>query len=146
MNGADRESGRPEPTTRTRAPGRCDRARTTAVGSDLTLPEVGRTAPDDLTGQSADRAQDVPTNQGRLRCLLRANAAVVGDLSLPVVLRRIVDAARELVMARHGALGVIGSDGRLAQSSIPAWIRTWSIGSVPERIPSRPASRTTVHR
>lgn len=51
----------------------------------------------------------------RLRSLMRANAAVVEELDLAAVLRRIVDAALELVGARYGALGVISPDGRLEQ-------------------------------
>jgi signal transduction histidine kinase len=39
----------------------------------------------------------------------------LADLSLPVVLRRIVESARELVNARYCALGVIGPDGRLSE-------------------------------
>lgn len=53
--------------------------------------------------------------EARLRSLLRANDAVVSQLDLPVVLRRITEAAVELVGARYGALGVIGSDGNLEQ-------------------------------
>ena len=70
---------------------------------------------DELIGQLTDRAQDVLAAQGRLRGLLRANAAVAGELNLPVVLRHVVQAARDLVRARYGALGVIGPDGRLEQ-------------------------------
>ena len=51
----------------------------------------------------------------RLRALLRANSAVVEDLDLPAVLRRIVDAAVQLVDAEFGAIGVIGSDGTLEE-------------------------------
>ena len=47
--------------------------------------------------------------------LLRANALVAGELSVPVVLRQIVEAARELVGARYAALGVLGRDGGLEQ-------------------------------
>ena len=43
--------------------------------------------------------------QSRLRGLLRANTAVVGDLGLSTVLRSIVEAACELVDAPYGALG-----------------------------------------
>jgi signal transduction histidine kinase len=50
-------------------------------------------------------------NQNRLRGLLDANRAIVGDLDLPTVLRTIVEAAVELVHARYGALGVVGSEG-----------------------------------
>ncbi|WP_259461057.1 MULTISPECIES: GAF domain-containing protein [unclassified Microbacterium] len=53
--------------------------------------------------------------QGRLRSLLKANQAVVEHLELPVVLRRIVEAAVELVGARYGALGVVAADGTLEQ-------------------------------
>ena len=68
---------------------------------------------DELLAQLVDRAQDVIATENRLRGLLRANRAIVGDLALPVVLRRIVEAACELLRARYGALGVIGPDGGL---------------------------------
>jgi signal transduction histidine kinase len=51
----------------------------------------------------------------RLRALIRANHAVVEQLELPVVLRRIVEAAVELVSADYGALGVIAPHGGLDQ-------------------------------
>jgi signal transduction histidine kinase len=70
---------------------------------------------DELPGQLADRAGDVRAAWGRLRGLLRANALVAGELSLPVVLRQIAGAARELVGARYAALGVLGRDGELEQ-------------------------------
>jgi signal transduction histidine kinase len=66
---------------------------------------------DELLIQLIDRAQDVRAAQDRLRGLLRANRAVIGDLSLTVLLRRIVEAACELVDAPYGALGVIAPDG-----------------------------------
>jgi signal transduction histidine kinase len=47
--------------------------------------------------------------------LIDAIIVVGSDLSLPMVLRRIVDSARELVGARYGALGVIGDDRRLSE-------------------------------
>jgi signal transduction histidine kinase len=70
---------------------------------------------DQLLGQLVERADDALAAQGRLRGLLRANALVAGELSLPVVLRQIVGAARELVGARYAALGVLGRDGELEQ-------------------------------
>jgi signal transduction histidine kinase len=70
---------------------------------------------DELLAQLVDRAQDVMGAQSRLRGLLRANRMIVGDLALPVVLRRIVEAACELVHARYGALGVIAPGGGLEQ-------------------------------
>jgi signal transduction histidine kinase len=51
----------------------------------------------------------------RLRALIRANHAVVEQLELPVVLRKIVEAAVELVSADYGALGVIAPHGGLDQ-------------------------------
>ena len=51
----------------------------------------------------------------RLRGLLRANALVASELSLPVVLRQIVEAARDLLGARYAALGVLARDGGLEQ-------------------------------
>jgi signal transduction histidine kinase len=81
----------------------------------LSFPDVPRLELDQLLGQLIERADDVLAAQGRLRGLLRANAAVAAELSLPVVLRRIVDVARELLGARYAALGVIGRDGQLEQ-------------------------------
>jgi signal transduction histidine kinase len=62
-----------------------------------------------------DRAGEVITSQHRVRALLEANQSIVGDLALPVVLRRIVDAAATVAGARYAALGVIGPDGSLEQ-------------------------------
>jgi signal transduction histidine kinase len=47
--------------------------------------------------------------------LLDAINLVGSDLSLPIVLRRIVESACELLGARYGALGVIGEDRRLVE-------------------------------
>jgi signal transduction histidine kinase len=84
-------------------------------GAGLTFPDVPRLELDQLLGQLVERADDVLAAQGRLRGLLRANTAVAAELSLPVVLRRIVGVARELLGARYAALGVIGRDGQLEQ-------------------------------
>jgi signal transduction histidine kinase len=81
----------------------------------LEFPEVARLELDFLLQELRDRASDVLAVQGRLRGLLRANAAVTAELSLPAVLRRVVEAARHLLNARYAALGVIGSDGQLEQ-------------------------------
>jgi len=70
---------------------------------------------DELLRQLINRAQEVAATQGRLRGLLRANQTVVGNLTLPVLLRRIVEAACELAKARYGALGVIDTTGGLEQ-------------------------------
>ena len=84
-------------------------------GGELSFPDVPRLELDELLEQLIHRADDVLATQGRLRGLLRANAAVAADLSLPVVLRRIVEAARDLLGARYAALGVVGRDGQLEQ-------------------------------
>ena len=85
-----------------------------AVGG-LGFPDVPRLELDELLVQLIDRAGDVLATQGRLRGLLRANALVAGELSLPVVLRQIVGAARDLLGARYAALGVLGRDAGLEQ-------------------------------
>jgi two-component system, NarL family, sensor histidine kinase DevS len=79
------------------------------------FPDVPRLELDELLVQLIDRAGDLLAAQGRLRGLLRANALVAGELSLPVVLQRIVVAARDLLGARYAALGVIGRGGELEQ-------------------------------
>jgi two-component system, NarL family, sensor histidine kinase DevS len=90
-------------------------ARAADAADGLGFPDIPRLELDQLLVQLRDRADDVLAAQGRLRGLLRANALVAGDLSLPVVLRQIVAAARDLVGARYAALGVLGRDGELEQ-------------------------------
>jgi len=90
-------------------------ARAAEAAGGLGFPDVPRLELDQLLVQLADRADDVRATQGRLRGLLRANALVAGELSLPVVLRQIVGAARDLLDARYAALGVLGRDGALEQ-------------------------------
>jgi signal transduction histidine kinase len=85
------------------------------MAGSLGFPEVPRLELDQLLVQLEDRADDVLAAQGQLRGLLRANALVAGDLSLPVVLRQIVRAARDLLSARYAAIGVLGRDGGLEQ-------------------------------
>ena len=48
--------------------------------------------------------------------LLAANQSIVGELSLPLVLRRIVEAAAKVLGARYAALGVLGPDCLLGQA------------------------------
>lgn len=100
---------------------RACRAYRGTVGSDenagyvLHFPDVPKLELDEMIDQLVERAEGVKRAQGRLRGLLRAIQSVSGDLSLERVLRRIVEAACELVGARYGALGVIGSDLHLEQ-------------------------------
>lgn len=51
----------------------------------------------------------------RLQKLVDANCAIVAELSLTALLRRVVEAARDIVGAEYAALGVIGADGTLEQ-------------------------------
>jgi signal transduction histidine kinase len=83
--------------------------------SALTFPDLPRLELDQLLRQLVDRAHEVMATQGRLRGLLRASQMVTRDLTLPAVLRRIVEAARDLVGARYAALGVISPLGGLAE-------------------------------
>jgi signal transduction histidine kinase len=68
-----------------------------------------------LTHQLVDQASVIMNAQERLRRLLNANRSIVQELSLPAVLRRIVETARDVAGARYAALGVIGADGLLEQ-------------------------------
>jgi signal transduction histidine kinase len=81
----------------------------------LTFPDLPRLELDQLLAQLVERAHEVMATQGRLRGLLRASQMVTRDLTLPAVLRRIVEAARDLVGARYAALGVISPTGGLAE-------------------------------
>lgn len=81
----------------------------------LSFPDAPRAELDRVLGELVGLAGGVLETQGRLRALLRANHAVVKQLELPVVLRRIVDVAVELVGAQYGALGVIAPYGGLEQ-------------------------------
>src|SRR6202048_2493745 len=47
--------------------------------------------------------------------LLEAGLALASELSLPIVLQRIVDLAAEVTDARYGALGVIGDGAQLVE-------------------------------
>ena len=82
-----------------------------AAPEPLMFPQIARLELDELLGQLVERAQDVMATQSRLRGLLTATRAVASDLSLPVLLRQIVEAACELVGARYGAVSVLGGGG-----------------------------------
>lgn len=84
-------------------------------GAELTFPDLPRLELDQLLTQLMERAHEVIASQGRLRGLLHANQIIVEDLALPAVLRRIVEAARELVGARYAALAVLAADGRISE-------------------------------
>jgi GAF domain-containing protein len=79
----------------------------------LTFPDAPRVELDRRLADLVEAANDVLATQGRLRALLRANQAVVSQLELPSVLRRIVAAATELAGVTYGGLGVLSADGEL---------------------------------
>jgi signal transduction histidine kinase len=81
----------------------------------FSFPDYPRGELDRALDELVDRAKGVLATQGRLRALLRANQAVVEHRDLPVVLRRIVESAVELVGAQYGALGVVSPHGGLEQ-------------------------------
>src|SRR3954452_24920563 len=66
---------------------------------------------DELLAELLDRVQELQGQQQRLRVLLDAVVGVASGLSLPETLRRIVEAARDLVDARYAALGVLAPHG-----------------------------------
>jgi signal transduction histidine kinase len=68
----------------------------------------------ELLDEVQDRLQAVARTQERVQGLLDAFLSISTGLDLDVTLRRIVEAATELVDARYGALGVLGPDGALA--------------------------------
>ena len=65
--------------------------------------------------------------------LLEAGLTLASELSLPIVLQRIVDLAAQVTDARYGALGVIGDGDTLTEfvtTGIPARVRQ-AIGPLP---------------
>ncbi|MFN3708805.1 GAF domain-containing protein [Microcella sp.] len=66
-----------------------------------------------LVRRVLDDAADESEGRHRVSLLLSAAQAVTRDLDLTTALQRIVEAARQLVRARYGALGVIARDGSL---------------------------------
>ena len=56
----------------------------------------------------------------RTERLLEAGLALSSELSLPVILQRIVELAANLTGARYAALGVVGLMGPSPSSSLPA--------------------------
>ena len=57
----------------------------------------------------------MPEVRDRKDMLLEAGLTLASELSLPIVLQRIVDLAAQVADARYGALGVIGDNGTLVE-------------------------------
>jgi GAF domain-containing protein len=70
---------------------------------------------DELMRELQKRLQVVLTTRDRMNGLLEAVVAIGSDLNLETMLLRITQAAVHLADARHGALGVLGEGGRLAE-------------------------------
>jgi signal transduction histidine kinase len=69
-------------------------------------------------GTALDRARAYERERAlrrRLEALNAASLAIAGELSLPALLQRITDTARELTDARYAALGVVDAQGRVAE-------------------------------
>ncbi|WP_422740624.1 GAF domain-containing protein [Micromonospora sp. WMMD729] len=71
---------------------------------------LSRVRLDELLQEMLDRVGEVMTSRERLRALLDAVVGIGTNLDLRTTLRRIVQAACELVGAQYGALGVVGPD------------------------------------
>ena len=91
---------------------------------------------DDLLSELQTRLQAVLETRDRMHGLLEAVIAIGSGLDLEAMLRRIVEAAVDLVDARYGALGVIGEQQRLVEF-IPVGLDAAEI----ERIHHWPAGR-----
>lgn len=70
---------------------------------------------DRLLDELAEHIDEVRSSRDRLRGLLEAVIAVASDISIRGVLHHIVEVACDLVDARYGALGVLGSGSRLRE-------------------------------
>jgi len=97
-----------------------------AAGISDLLPELHL---DELLRQLQERLQVVLTTRDRMNGLLEAVVAIGSDLNLETMLRRITEAAVTLAEAQYGALGVIGSDGQLAEF-IPVGLDGDQIGQI----------------
>ncbi|MEX0835123.1 MAG: GAF domain-containing protein [Nitriliruptor sp.] len=73
----------------------------------------------------------------RVRRLLDAVLAVTGDIQLETVLLRVVEAARDLVGAKYGALGVLADDG----AGLSAFVHAGFDGDTVARIGRLPEGR-----
>ncbi|WP_406284417.1 GAF domain-containing protein [Embleya sp. NBC_00896] len=81
---------------------------------DKRMPELAALGLDDLVAEVVERLGSAAATGDRLQRLLEAVIEVGADLDLHTTLRRIVEAAADLVDARYAALGVIGADNDLS--------------------------------
>ncbi|WP_017623500.1 sensor histidine kinase [Nocardiopsis chromatogenes] len=90
------------------------------MGEELPGPERARVLLprlhlDDLLSELQSRIDTALLTRDRVHSLLDAVVTIGSGLDLEAVLRRLVQAAMDLVDARYGALGVIGADGGLTR-------------------------------
>ncbi|MCE7004675.1 GAF domain-containing protein [Kibdelosporangium philippinense] len=85
---------------------------------DRALPDLKQLRLDTLLRELMDRAAEVLESQDRIHRLLDAVVSVASDLSLPDVLRRIVQSSIDLVGARYAAMGVLAPEGTSLQEFI----------------------------
>jgi signal transduction histidine kinase len=84
---------------------------------------------DDLLSELQTRLEAVLATRDRMRGLLEAVIVIGSVLELEAMLRRIVEAAVDLVEARYGALGVIDEERRLVEF-IPVGLDADEIGVI----------------
>jgi signal transduction histidine kinase len=84
---------------------------------------------DDLLSELQVRLEAVLATRDRMHGLLEAVIAIGSGLDLEAMLRRIVEAAVDLVDARYGALGVIG-EGQLLIEFIPVGLDSGEIAKI----------------
>ncbi len=110
-------------------PGEGITRRTQRDGAEHVLPQLRL---DDLLDELQTRLQMVLATRDRMHGLLDAVVAVGSDLNLEVVLRRIVEAAVNLVDASYGALGLIGegNEGKLLAEFVPVGLTEDEIAAI----------------
>jgi signal transduction histidine kinase len=67
-----------------------------------------------FAGETPDRTPGAPPDSSQT-ALLEAGVLLASELSLPVLLRRLVELAMEITQARYGALGVTGPGGSIVE-------------------------------
>ena len=86
------------------------------TNSETTIPNLSSGLRlDELLREVQDRLDEIMATRDRMQGLLDAFLAVGTGLELDTTLRRLVEAAVNLVQARYGALGVLGAHGGLSR-------------------------------
>ncbi|MCP2170173.1 sensor histidine kinase [Goodfellowiella coeruleoviolacea] len=80
------------------------------TSGERVIPDLSQLRLDTLLRELMDRAAEVLESRDRVHRLLDAVVSVASDLSLPDVLRRIVQSSLDLVGAGYAAMGVLGAD------------------------------------